>query len=235
MTTRIKQVFQGFIAVCCAASALPRANAITVDELGPAPGENVAINCTGIGTVIVDAGILQLDVDGSLVNGLCIDPFHFSSGSMAGYQAVPLTSAPKGGAMSAGTVAEIERLWGTFYSAGMSPQDAAGLQIAVWELVGGTGFALVSKDDYGASAFLNTVQDPNYSGPAADLTGLTGSGQDYAVPSAGLAEALPETPSTFGLLALAVCVLVWFSENRFRPVPCLVTRPPPSRSRSRAD
>ena len=34
------------------------------------------------------------------MDGFCIDPFHFSDGSMTGYQVVGLTSAPKGSFMS---------------------------------------------------------------------------------------------------------------------------------------
>jgi hypothetical protein len=219
----MRRVYTGLIVLGCAALGLSQAGAITVDELGTGPGETVAINCTGVGTVIVDAGILQLNVGGVLMDGLCIDPFHFSSGSMPGYQAVPLTSAPKGSFMSAATATEIERLWGSYYSPTMSAQNAAGLQIAVWELVGGTGFNLASKNDYGAGGFLGVVQDPNYDGPVTDLTGLTGTGQDYAVQTTSIkdpVDSVPDRASTFGLLALSMCGVFGLSQKTFRLVPC---------------
>lgn len=196
------------IGAACATAIVQEAAAITVDELGTAPAETVAINCTGVGTVIVDAGVLQLNVDGTVMDAICIDPFHFSNGSMTGYQVVGLTSAPKGNPMSAVVAMDIERLWGSYYSSGMSAQAAAGLQIAIWELVGGSGFRLVSNNDYGAAGLLSAIESPDYSGPAADLSALTGPGQDYAIQSVNLnslSDPVPDSGSTLGLFTMAVC------------------------------
>lgn len=205
----MKRMYVALIGLACAASSLERAKAITVDELGTGPAETVEINCTGVGSVWVEAGILKLNVDGVLMDGICIDPFHFSSGSMTGYQSVALTSAPKGDFMSAGTANEISRLWGSYYSPTMSAQTAAGLQIAIWELVGGSGFTLLSGD-YGAAGFLSAVENPNYNGPVANMVGLTGPGQDYAI------DPVPDAGSTLALLSLAMFGLLVPSRKPLR-------------------
>ncbi len=199
------------IGLAYAAGFLVRAGAATVDEFGTGPAEVATIYCTGVGTVGVPAGILKLNVDGVIVAGFCIDPFHFSDGSMSGYQVVSLTSAPKDNLMNATTALEVERLWASYYSPAMSAVNAAGLQIAIWELTGGSGFKLVSKNDYGAAGFLNVVEDPGYSGPVADLVALTGSGQDYAIQNDsinGPVESVPDVSSTLGLLALSLFGLI---------------------------
>jgi hypothetical protein len=158
----------------------------------------------------VYAGVLQLVVDGTPMNGFCIDPFHFSLPSSTGYSYVPLTSAPKGDNMSSGTALLIERLWGSYYSTALtSASTAAGLQIAIWELVGGSSFSLVSANDYGAAGFLSNVENSNYSGPVADLAGLTGPGQDYTVltPPGSQVSSVPDTTGTVTLLGLGLLCL----------------------------
>jgi hypothetical protein len=64
----------------------------------------------------------------------------------------------------------------------MSNQNAAGLQIAIWELVGGSNFQLNSSLDYGAGDMLAWVNN-NPTAPNADLIAVTGPGQDYVIPS----------------------------------------------------
>ncbi len=206
----MKPLYVGLIGLTCMAGGVGTTHAITVEELGTGPAEIVKINATGIGSVRVYAGVLKLNVDGVLMDGFCIDPFHFSSGSMSGYQSVPLTSAPKGDFMSAATATEIARLWGTYYSPTMDSQTAAGLQIAIWELVGGSGFHLLSNNDYGASGFASVVENSNYGGPVANLIGLTGPGQDYAI------DPVPDVASTWGLLALAMVGLLGLSQKSLR-------------------
>ena len=210
----MKSLPSKLIGLASIAGMLGTANAITVDETGVGPAETVAIHCVGgdlDGTFIVDAGILKLSIDGSPMDGFCIDPFHFSSGSMAGYQVVSLTSAPKGNLMSSTTATEIERLWGSYYSPTMSPQTAAGMQIAIWELVGGSGFKLLSPNDFGAAGFLSVVENPGYDGAVASLNGLTGPGQDYAVASTAVAsfvDPVPDTGSTLLMLSVTACGLL---------------------------
>ncbi len=195
------------IGLACAVAFGRPARAVTVEELGVGPAEVVEVRSSVLGDLHAYAGVLRLDVGGVLMDGFCIDPFHFSSGLMTGYQAVGLTHAPKGRFMSAATELEIERLWGRHYSPNISSTEAAGLQLAIWQLTGGSEFSLLSNNDFGAAAFLAEVRSPDYSGPQADLLGLTGPSQDYAIQRASLdppTHNVPETASTLGLLALPV-------------------------------
>src|SRR5262249_4036811 len=57
-------------------------------------------------------------------------------------------------------------------------KNAAGLQLAIWEIVGGNSFQVIGKD-YHASEMLASLH--SYTGPGADLIALTGPGQDYVV------------------------------------------------------
>jgi hypothetical protein len=189
------------VAITVLTTVCLRADAITVQEVDVSPFETPTITVSGLGTFTVYAGINKLMVDGVAMNGFCIDPFHWSLDSSPGYQYVALQNAPKGYAMGANSALVISRLWGSYYSPSMSAGQAAGLQIAIWETVAGSLFKLDSLNDYGASTLLNTVTSLNYSGPIADLVGLSGPGQDYVVGS------VPDGGSTATLLGLVFCGL----------------------------
>ncbi len=99
--------------------------------------------------------------------------------SSPGYKFVPLTKAPEAPfTLSASEAIEISDLWAMFYNPGMKENKAAGLQLAIWEIVGGDDFSVIGKD-YGASLMLAALR--TYSGPGAGLIALTGPGQDYVV------------------------------------------------------
>jgi hypothetical protein len=202
--------FTGVLLVVPMALAMvSKTTAITVTEVGVSPYETPTITCTGIGTARVYAGINQLFVDGTPMNGFCIDPFHWSLPTSTGYSYVALQNAPKGNLMGATTATYIERLWGSYYSTALSSATvAAGLQIAIWELVGGTQFTLDSANDYGAAGYITAVESATYSGPVASLIGLTGPGQDYVVagslPNGG---GVPDGGWTLALLGGALALL----------------------------
>jgi hypothetical protein len=225
-----KSVARGLVGLGLVAASSFEAAALTVQTLGVSPYETPTITCSGIGTVTVYAGISSLAVDGVPMNGFCIDPFHFSLPSSPDYQYVTLTSAPKGHNMSAGVALGIERLWGSYYSPGMSATAAAGLQIAIWELVGGSDFQLASANDYGAAGYIGAVTSPTYAGPVADLIALTGPGQDYVVQDVtvseqGLAvENVPEGGITAVLLAGALGALIMLQRRFTRREIALRTR-----------
>ena len=162
----------------------------------------------------VYAGINTLEVtDGSsstVYNGFCIDPFHWSGGSSPDYSIVSLTDAPKSPAqLNAFTATEIEDLWELYYSPTMSSPNAAGLQIAIWDLVTSNAVATdglpineafsITGYDYGASGDLASLA--GYDGPAANLIAVTGPGQDFTF-------ATPDGGETFIMLALTVGALV---------------------------
>ncbi len=156
--------------------------AFTVQEISVTPYQIANITVDGFWSGNVYAGINNLVVDGTPMMGFCIDPFHFSQDSSPGYDFVALEDAPKGGngggSMGADTANAISDLWALYYSPSMTATNAAGLQIAIWMLVGGSKFHVTN--DYGASALIASLS--TYTGPGANLIGLSGPGQDYVVP-----------------------------------------------------
>jgi hypothetical protein len=171
----------GLTVMAYRASAVP----VTVQEVGVGANEVVQITSSTLGANLnVYAGIIDLSVNGVATDGFCIDPFHWSISGPQPYNTEPLADAPKApvNGMGATSALKIEQLWGHFYSHDMSNQDAAGLQIAIWEIVGGLNFNLDSTPDYGAGTMLAWVNS-NPNALAADLMAVTGPGQDYVIPN----------------------------------------------------
>jgi hypothetical protein len=182
------------------------AQAIFVQEIGVSPVEVVNISVTGFYTGNVKAGINNLLVDGVAMNSFCIDPYHFSQNS-AGYSFVPLADAPKQHLMGAAKADEVSKLWAMAYSPLMTAPQAAGFQIAIWEIVAGSDFSIFGSD-YGASVLLQEVAQ--YNGNGASLIALTGPGQDYCVPTT------PDSGTTLSFLAMTLLCLV--SVRGFRKI-----------------
>jgi hypothetical protein len=178
----------------------PSVHGFVVDNLAIAPSEMVDISVAGFYTGEAYAGINKLLLAGVPADGFCIDPFHFSVSSSPGYEFHSLAEAPKPpGPMGDAKAEEISKLWGMVYSPDMTADRAAGLQVAIWEIVAGNDFS-ISGNDFGADLML---QDLNtYSGPEAQLIAVSGPAQDYVV-----SQPVPETGSTIALLALAVVAL----------------------------
>jgi hypothetical protein len=100
--------------------------------------------------------------------------------------------------MNSTQATEISDLWAMHYSPTMSANNAAGLQIAIWEILGGNKFSVLGND-YGAGAML--AQLNSFTGKGAKLIAVSGPGQDYVV--AGV----PDNGSTLSFLALAALAL----------------------------
>jgi len=198
----------GLVAATYQASAVP----VTVQELGVGQNEIVEMTSSTLGTHWVYAGILHLSVNGVATDGFCIDPFHWSVTGPQPYNTAPLASAPKApvSGMGAAEALQIEQLWGHFYSHTMSNQDAAGLQIAIWEIVGGLNFTLDSAPDYGAAAMLQWVKD-NPNATPANLIAVTGPGQDYVIPG------VPDGGTTALLLSSGLAALGIMRSKFLRP------------------
>jgi hypothetical protein len=186
---------------------------VTVQELSVSPAKVVNINVTGFYSGGAYAGVVNLKVNGTEMDGFCIDPFHFSSGSPLQYEMVSLSEAPKAylpnftGEMGDAKALQISKLWGMAYSATMTANQAAAMQIAIWEIVAGDLFS-VSGSDYGASVLLNQLA--TYAGPVANLVALTGPGQDYVIQS------VPEAGATVILLGLGMLATVGMKRLRGR-------------------
>ena len=161
----------------------------------------------GINTLMVSDG-----GGGTIYSGFCVDPFHYSaSGPSSPYYVVPLADAPKSPAtLNAAVAADIADLWAEYYSPTMSASSAAGLQIAIWELVSSNAvaedglppseaFTLESGTDYGASEDIASLA--TYQGPEANLMALTGPGQDYVI------DPVSDGGKTFNLLVLTLGAL----------------------------
>ena len=155
------------------------AQAHLVEDFGIRNGAPAHISLSTGFNGFVGAGIKKVRVDGLQMDAFCIDPFTMALRSSPGYKFVPLTKAPEAPfTLSASGATEISDLWAMFYNPGMKENKAAGLQLAIWEIVGGNDFSVIGKD-YGASIMLAALR--SYSGPGAGLIALTGPGQDYVV------------------------------------------------------
>jgi hypothetical protein len=207
----MRKLISSFAAIGVSLALAIHAQAIFVEDIGVSPSEVAFIKVTNFYTGGAWAGINNLRVDGVATNGFCIDPFHFSRTS-SGYSFVPLADAPKEHLMGAAKAEEISKLWAMAYSPNMTAPQAAGLQIAIWEIVGGANFSLVgNSNDYGASVLLQDVA--NYSGSGARLIALTGPGQDYVVQNP---KATPDSGTTLSFLAMTLLCLV--SVRGFRKI-----------------
>ena len=192
-----------------------KANTVTVQEVGVNPTEVVEIYSSALGgDYWVYAGLNKLLVDSVATDAFCIDPFHWSASGAPDYTSEPLSSAPKtpGGPMGYAKAKEIEQLWQQYYStATTDAATAAGLQIAIWEIIGsgnpgGASFSLVSGDDYGAAGMLSWLT-ANPNADEANLLGVSGPGQDYVIPNSGGGGSVPDGGTTLMLLGGTLCCL----------------------------
>jgi hypothetical protein len=236
--SRFNQSLASFIGCTMAAGFAASANAATVTDVtdwGTTPVEIVNAKLpsldysggvyAGINTVsVTDAG-----ADNGVYGAFCIDPFHWSAiGATPGYSVISLADDAKApGELNTFTATEIGDLWAEFYSPTMSSPAAAGLQIAIWELVSSNAVAdnglpraeavTFSGNAYTGIASADIASLAGYSGPTADLEALTGPGQDYVVdippqvvlPAAIISlNSVPDGGGTFIMLALSLGALV---------------------------
>ncbi len=133
---------------------------VTVKEVSVSPARIVNVEISNFYSGNVYAGVVNMLVDGVATKGFCIDPFHFSSSSALPYESIALADAPKSylpyfsGEMGLAKADQISKLWGMAYSSSMSADAAAGMQLAIWEIVAGDLFKIKSANDYGAAALI---------------------------------------------------------------------------------
>jgi VPDSG-CTERM motif len=162
-------------------AAATSTQAVLVEDFGVRKGAPVHISLSTGFNGFVGAGIKKLQVDGVSMDGFCIDPFTVALRSSGGYKFAPLTQAPEAPfTLNANQATEISDLWAMFYSPNIKKKKAAGLQIAIWEIVGGDSFTVIGKS-YHSGRILAALH--GYSGSGANLIALTGPGQDYVVPT----------------------------------------------------
>ena len=159
------------------------------------------------------AGIYHVRVDGVLQDSFCIDLIDEATTSAVPYSMTSLSNAPDPalGPMGAQKAAAISKLWAMAYSPTMTQNQAAALQLAVWDCVIDldynvtTGGFHVSGNDYGAQTLLNSLQ--TYTGSGANLVALTSTQyQDFAT-------AIP-APGALALGSLGLTIIGWFRSRR---------------------
>ncbi len=202
------------LAVASSASAQVTLTLDSVGQLGQDNYETVNLfsSALGINESGVEAGIYNLTVDTVATPSFCIDIATQQSEHTAypDYNYTALVSAPVSsvGPMGSAAATDIEKLWAAYYSPSMGSQDAAALQVAIWEDMannsggnsGGTYTLTVSGNDpvtNEASTMLDSLPDLT---AEANLIALTDNGQGYVV-------AVPE-PTTAGCFLLGLGALV---------------------------
>lgn len=182
---------------------------VNVTVHGVSPKETVRINSSTLGNVNVYAGLVDLTIGGiGNVDALCIDPFQWAnSGS---FKVANLGDAPVTREMGAAAASLVSKLWALNYEdAKTNSHKAAGLQIAVWEVVGGAGFSFLNdylnNVDLGSIANAMITEATNYQGPGAKLVALTNrEKQDFVV------QQVPDGGTTVLLLGLGLGGLAFF-------------------------
>jgi hypothetical protein len=201
------------------------ASAVTLTFNGVSPGDVVTLqvsNAFTFGPGGVYAGIYNQTVDGVATPSFCIDVAReittgatYTDYSYTDLALAPLTPA---GPMGFAAATDIKKLWAAYYSPSMNNQDAAALQVAIWEDIAayvGTYTVTFSGNDPITTEAATMLGSLGSLTAQADLQGLVSpNGQNYVVP-ADLAT-VPE-PTTAGCFLLGLGALACFqrfTQNR---------------------
>ena len=173
---------------------------VTVEDTGIASAMNVAVSVSGSSHIsALKAGVVNLIVDGVAVDAFCIDPFHVSSPGPLLYEVVSVSEAPRSsspyvGPMGPVAAEKISKLWAKAYTPGMNATDAAALQLAIWEVVGGDLFAWTGSGGVYdlAQGLIDGLPFYTVGANLSALESLSSAGQDYVfqVPDSGATAAL---------------------------------------------
>jgi len=203
----IRKLQLAIMAAGLAGAMSASATTVTLNNVDP----NEVVNLTNSSTLFsggVYAGIYNLTVDGVATPSLCIDVFRENTGgTLSDYYYTDLALAPLAPAspMGAGVATDIEKLWAAYYSPTMDAQDAAALQVAVWEDIAAanvnTYTITVSGNDPVTDEAANMLGNLVNLSAEADLVGLVSpDGQNYVVP-------VPE-PTTMTIIIAGALLLL---------------------------
>ena len=193
------------------------ASAATVTFVNVSPAQTVHLTDPWISTG-ANAGIYNLIVDGMATPSFCIDVADENSGNMfTDYYYTDLASAPlaPAGPMGAIAATDIKKLWAAYYSPSMGDQDAAALQVAMWEDIAANATSPYSITVDGNDPVTTKAADMLASLPnltdQAELVGLVGpnglSGEQSYVVAVPEVMDVPE-PTTAGCFLLGLAALV---------------------------
>jgi hypothetical protein len=200
------------------------AGAVTLTFSGVNPNEIVTLQVSSPSfSGGVYAGVYNLTVDGGATPSFCIDVSRqiYAGQTFNDYSYTDLSLAPlaPAGPMGLAAATDIEKLWAAYYSPSMNNQDAAALQVAIWEDVAakvGTYSITVSGNDPVTNEAANMLSNLDNLAAQADLQGLVSpDGQNYVVPVPDT-EPVPE-PTTAGCFLFGLGVLACFqrfTQNR---------------------
>lgn len=139
------------------ANALPLGSKVDLVFTGVDPREVVRTHIGG-----VYAGIYNLELDGVSYDSFCIDFEQWAppKNTTWEYEVKDLDKL-----FTATVVEDVNKLWHNYFYEGMTGQQAAGLQIALWEVTTGTtdynlgtgDFHLTNGNDFGAGDMLSSL------------------------------------------------------------------------------
>ena len=189
---------------------------VTLTFNGVSPEEDITLQAAGafsFGPQEVQAGIYNLTVNGVPTTSFCIDVFRDApTTTLTDYNFTDLSLAPLApdGPMGLAAATDIEKLWAAYLPAALANnQDAAALQVAIWEdvaaKVGTYTLTFSGNDPVTAEAATMLASLPNLTAEQAGLEGLVSpDGQNYIAPPTGTP--VPE-PTTSGCFVAGLGVL----------------------------
>jgi hypothetical protein len=212
---RVNLLAAGFCVAGLFTGILSAGAQVTLTFNGVSPEEDVTLQAAGafsFGPEAVQAGIYNQTVNGVPTPSFCIDVFRDAPNTtLTDYNFADLSLSPLAPAGPMGLVAatDIEKLWAAYFPAATAnSQDAAALQVAIWEdvaaSVGTYTLTFSGNDPVTTEATTMLASLPNLT-TQANLVGLVSpSGQNYVVITPA-----PE-PTTTGCLLVGLGVLACF-------------------------
>ena len=191
---------------------------VTVELVTVNPSETVNIDSSISGDIGVYAGIYNLSVNTVATPSFCIDIGHEENPgtSSSDYSYTTLSSAPVGsaGPMNASGAVDVEKLWAAYFSPTMGAQDAAALQLAIWEAVAtGNGTYTVTSNPSGP--YYNGAVATEAAGEIASLSHLTAQADLIALTSSTEQNFVVAVPEPTTIMA-GVLMLLPFGASTLR-------------------
>ena len=216
---KIQKLRVAIMAAGLAGAMSASAVTLTFDNVDPSQTVNLTDPWISSGA---NAGIYNLTVDGVATPSFCIDVADENNGNtFSDYYYSDLASAPlaPAGPMGSAAATDIEKLWAAYFSPSMGDQDAAALQVAIWEDIAAKAtspylITVTGNDPVTTEAAAMIANLPNLN-DTANLMGLVGPNGPSGEQSYVVAVPEPTTAGCFllGLGALA-CFLVLETKSR---------------------